>query len=132
MLDVLNPTEDSLEHRKKEKNVRRQLLENQPFKPMTVLPKKATDHQSDTSGVLQHSQFSYVCEYLCTSLKQIGSINLVDMVKGKERERKEDGKTVLQAGALVRSRNRRQPVSMGMGMGSGQKSLKAETKLEAI
>lgn len=54
------------------------------------------------------------------------------MVKGKERERKEDGRTVLQVGAMVRGHKRRQPVSMRMGMGSSQKNLKAETKLEAI
>lgn len=66
MLDGLNP----LQYRKKrEKNARRQLCQNQLPKPATLLPRKATDHHLETDGVLQHVPCCCIYECLSASNK---------------------------------------------------------------
>ena len=94
----------------KEKKSGGELWWSQLCNSATLLPRKDTDHQPETIGLVPHTHFYYRCKYLFASLKQIRNIKLKEMVDGKERERKKGGKTVLQTGILVRSLKWRQPV----------------------
>lgn len=88
---------------KREKSVRRQLSQNQHPKTATLLPGKATDHQSAT--MKSYTQFYCIYDYLRASFKQIRNINLEEKVEGKGKKRKKGEKTVFQVGTLVRSQN---------------------------